>query len=313
MDFGKIKDVRNVDFALPPDYPATGRVLAAFSKNAAKDGAKGGGLLRVHVGCPIWQDDAMARKLCPPRTPKAKRLACYGSQFNALELNSTGYGLNRERVLQWCSEVPEDFRFCPKVPMDVTHGSNLDGVWQSFDRHCRDAEAFGKRLGILFLQFPEAFGPDRIGELDRLLATQAGRLPLAVEVRHAAWFRDEKTKNRLGDLLQARGVTAIITDTPGRRDVLHQSLTSATAFIRFNGHALGPQDFLRLEDWARRIKEWKDKGLRELYFFPHMDPKDQTVELAARFIKSLNGIAGLRLKEPRLRNDEDEAEPSLAL
>jgi uncharacterized protein YecE (DUF72 family) len=306
MDFGRIKDIRGVDFTLPQDPPATARALAAFSKS-------GGGPLRVHVGCPIWQDDAMARKLCPPRTPKAKRLACYGKQFNALELNSTGYGLSRERVLQWCAEVPEDFRFCPKVPMDVTHGSNLDGVWGKFDRHCGDAEAFGKRLGVLFLQFPEAFGPDRIEELDRLLATQAGRLPLAVEVRHAAWFRDEKTIGRLCDLLKTRGAAAIITDTPGRRDALHQCLTSATAFIRFNGHALGPQDFRRLDDWARRVGEWKDKGLRELYFFPHMDPKDQTVELAAHFVKSLNGIAGLKLKEPRLRREEDEGEPSLAL
>jgi uncharacterized protein YecE (DUF72 family) len=306
MDFGRIKDTRNVDFTLPSDPPATARALATVVNG-------GNGPMRVHVGCPIWQDDAMARKLCPPRTPKAKRLACYGKQFNALELNSTGYGLNRERVLQWCSEVPEHFRFCPKVPMDVTHGSNLDGVWQSFDRHCGDAEAFGKRLGILFLQFPETFGPDRIAELDRLLATQAGRLPLAVEVRHAAWFRDEKMKNRLGDVLEARGVASIITDTPGRRDVLHQRLASASAFIRFNGHDAGPLDFRRLEDWARRIGEWKDQGLRNLYFFPHMDPKDQTVDLAARFIKSLNGIAGLKLKEPRLRNEEEEEEPSLGL
>lgn len=300
MDFGRIKNAGNVDFSLPSDHPATFRVLA---KGA-------GGALRVHVGCPIWQEDAMARKLCPPGTPKSKRLACYGRQFNALELNSTGYGLARERVVKWSAEVSEEFRFCPKVPMDVTHGSNLDWVKDAFARHCEDAEAFGRRLGTLFLQFPELFGPDRFAELERLLATRKSGIPLAVEVRHAAWFRGGKWMDRLGDMLEAQGVTAILTDTAGRRDVLHQRLTTSTAFIRFNGQDM-KRDTRRLEQWAARIRTWMDLGLRELYFFNHMDPVDMTVELSAHFIRSLNAIAGLRLKEPILQ--EEIEEPSLGL
>jgi uncharacterized protein YecE (DUF72 family) len=300
MDFGRIKNAGNVDFTLPPDHPATARVLAKGD----------GGALRAYVGCPIWQDDAMARKLCPPRTPKTKRLACYGKQFNALELNSTGYGLARERVEKWSADVPDGFRFCPKVPMEVTHGSNLDWVKDSFARYCGDAEAFGKRLGMLFLQFPEQFGPDRFAELERLLATRKAGVPLAVEVRHAAWFREGEWRDRLFDMLEEQGVTGILSDTAGRRDALHQRLTTSTAFIRFNGQDM-ERDPRRLEEWAGRIRKWKDRGLRELYFFPHMDPKDMTVELSAYFIKSLNALAGLKLKEPRLI--EEIEEPSLGL
>ncbi|HKP95812.1 MAG TPA: DUF72 domain-containing protein [Fibrobacteria bacterium] len=303
MDFGKVKDTRNIDFTLPPDDPATAARLVQ---------GRSGGPLRVYVGCPVWQDDAMARKLCAPRTPKAKRLACYGRQFNALEVNSTGYGLVRERAAQWASETPEGFRFCPKVPMDVTHGANLDGVWQLFAAQCEAAQAFGDRLGLFFLQFPEQFGPARFGELERLLATQAGKLPLAVEVRHAGWFQDARWKNRLFDMLEAQGIASILTDTPGRRDALHQRLTTSTAFIRFNGHALGPEDYGRLDAWALRVKAWMALGLRELYLFPHLDPVDRTVELAAHFIASLNRAAGLNLKMPRIQQAEDE-EPSLAL
>jgi uncharacterized protein YecE (DUF72 family) len=302
MDFGRVKDDRNIDYALPPDDPANLRVRLGRDP----------GPLRAYVGLPVWQDDSIAGKLCPARTPKTKRLACYGRQFNAIELNSTGYGLARERVLQWASEVPEDFRFCPKVPMDVTHGPNLDVVWRLFAGHVEGAEAFGGRLGRLFLQFPDPFGPDRFAELDRLLAAQSARLPLAVEVRHAGWFRDGRIKNRLFDMLEARGVTAILTDTPGRRDVLHQRLTTSTAYIRFNGQALGERDFRRLDEWAGRIRDWKEQGLRELYFFLHMDPVGQAVDLAAHFIRSLNAVAGLKLREPRIREPEEE-EPSLAL
>ena len=135
MDFGKVSNSLDIDFTLPPDHPAT---AARLAKSAAEP--HGGGL-RAHVGCPVWQDDAMAGKLCPPGTPKSQRLAGYALQFNSLELNSTGYGLSAPKAAQWAAEVPDDFLFCPKVPMDVTHGPNLDGVWLKFalvaGTHCQ--------------------------------------------------------------------------------------------------------------------------------------------------------------------------------
>jgi uncharacterized protein YecE (DUF72 family) len=302
MEFGKVLDASGIDFTLPPDHPATARALAAASGDAAG--------LRIYAGCPVFQDDGIAAKLCPPRTPKAKRLACYGSQFNTLEVNSTGYGLVRRNVLNWASEVPGDFRFCPKVPRDVTHVPNLDVVWGPFASYCEDALAFGENLGPILLQFSEGFKPDRFADLERLLAAHAGKARFAVEVRHAAWFRGGLWIDRLCDMLQAYGVIPVITDVPAHRDMLHQRLTSSTAFIRMNGHALD-LDLRRVEDWAVRVGRWVEMGLRELYFFPHTDPVDHTVDLAAHFIRSLNRIAGLKLKEPRLRQEDEE--PKLAL
>lgn len=303
MEFGKVRDTRGIDFALPPDDPATAITIAK---------GKAEGPLRVHVGCPVWQDDAMARKLCPPGTPKPKRLACYAKQFNALELNTTGYAINARNIAAWTAEAPPGFRFCAKVPMDVTHGANLDGVWQRFADHCGTAKLFGDRLGFFFLQFPDLFGPNRFGELERLLDARAGDLPLAVELRHPGWYRDTRLKRKWLDALEARGVAAVITDAPGRRDVLHQRLTTSSAFIRFNGHALGAQDYARLDSWAIRIKQWMETGLRELYLFTHIDPPDRTVELSAHFIMALNQAAGLKLPVPRIRQEEGE-ELSLAL
>jgi uncharacterized protein YecE (DUF72 family) len=302
MDFGKIAQVGNIDFTLPPDDPATARTLAAA----------GPGNLSVYVGCPVWQDDGMARKLCPKGTPKSKRLACYARQFNALELNATGYALGSDLIGRWAAETPPEFRFCPKVPRDITLVPNLDGVWDLFAAHCAAMEAFGPRLGIFLLQFPESFRPVRFAELERFLASRTARLTLALEVRHSDWFRERKWRDRLFGLMEDQGVASVITDTPGRRDVLHQRLTTPTAFIRFNGHELGRGDFLRLESWADRIKRWADQGLREAYFFPHLDPVSDTVDLAAYFLKSLKITTGLDLKQPRLQ-PEDEEEPRLAL
>jgi uncharacterized protein YecE (DUF72 family) len=302
MEFGKVKDAASLDFTLPPDDPATAGVLA---------NGRGGSGMRVHVGCPVWQDDALARKLCPKGTPRSRRLACYARRFNAIELNGTGYGLDKERMRKWAGETPPGFLFNPKIPREVTHVPNLDGVRELFASHSEAAAALGDRLGLLFLQFHDSFGPSRYGELDRFLAAREGNLPLALEVRHPAWFRNAAWRERLFGMLQERGIAAIITDTPGNREVLHQRLTTSAAFIRFNG-AGGGHDFGRLESWAKRIDRWREQGLRDLYFFTHTDPVEETADLAAHFIKCLNRVCGLDIPEPRFQADEEE-EPRLAL
>ena len=57
---------------------------------------------------------------------------------------------------------------------------------------------------------------------------------------------------------------AVITDTAGRRDCVHQRLTTPFAFIRFVGNNLHPTDYSRMDDWVERIQEWFDQGLERV-------------------------------------------------
>jgi uncharacterized protein YecE (DUF72 family) len=301
MEFGKVADAHGIDFRLPADPHGNARSLPG----------RVSGPPHIHAGCPVWQDDALARKVCPPGTPKPKRLAAYARAFAATELNSTGYGLDPTRARAWASAVPAGFRFCPKFTRDVTLVPDLDAVHGIFARQCDDFTAFGDRLGAVLLQFPEAFGPSRFAQLERLLAAPRPAFPLAVEVRHEAWFRSAGWIDRLGALLETYGIAMVITDTPGRRDVIHMRLTAPWAFIRLNGFDGGNIDRPRLEAWAERIGAWMGKGLREAYFFPHADPVDLTADMAVHFLKTLKERAGLDLRIPRLYSDEEE--PRLAL
>jgi len=310
MDFGKLKNIQGIDLSLPPDDRANARVLAkpVLSKPDKGLPAIEKGLpatepfhFRAYVGLPVWQDDALAARLCTPGTPKAKRLACYARQFHDLELNSTGYGLDPAHARHWAGEVTPGFKFCPKVPRDVSHESDLDYVWDRYATHCESAFGLGSHLGPFLLQFPDTFGPSRFPELERFLAAQAARLPIALEVRQASWFRDQGAKAALLDMLEAYGVTSVLTDTPGRRDVLHQRLTTRTAYIRFNGVTPEAGDPERLERWAERIRAWRAGGLQTLYFFVHLERQDLAVELAARFIAMLNRVVGTSMPEPRLQ------------
>ncbi len=301
MEFGKVADVRGIDFRLPADHPSVARVLAS---------APAGGP-RIFSGCPVWQDDALARKVCPPGTPKAKRLSAYARQFETTELNSTGYALDPAQAREWAAAVPAGFRFCPKIPRDVSLARDLDAVQGIFARICADLAAFGDRLGAALLQFPEGFGPSRFPELERLLAIHAGAFPLALEVRHPAWFRNPDWTDRLAALLEKNRIAMVITDSPGRREVIHMRLTAPWAYVRWNGHDGSGTDLGRLDAWAERIGAWCGKGLREAYFFPQIDPVDRTADLAVHFLRGLKARTGLEVHIPHLYSDEEE--PRLAL
>lgn len=303
MEFGKVTDARGIDFRLPPDHASVARILDGAADASERP--------RVFSGCPVWQDDALARKVCPPGTPKSKRLAAYARQFATTELNSTGYGLNPDQAREWAAAVPAGFRFCPKIPRDITLARDLDAVHEAFAKHISDLAAFGDRLGAVFLQLPESFGPSRFAELERLLVAPRPGFPLAVEVRHQAWFRNAAWTDRLTALLESQKIAMVITDTPGRRDVIHMRLTASWAFVRLNGHDGSEMDLRRVDSWAERIGAWIGSGLREAYFFPHLDPVDGTADFTVRFLRGLKALTGLDLGIPRLFSDEEE--PRLAL
>jgi uncharacterized protein YecE (DUF72 family) len=89
-------------------------------------------------------------------------------------------------------------------------------------------------------------------------------------------------------MLESYGTGSVITDVAGRRDVLHNRLTLPKAFIRFTGNDLHPTDFTRLNEWLKRIEQWQQMGLQELYFFLHTPEKHLTAELANYFIEHYN-------------------------
>ena len=65
-------------------------------------------------------------------------------------------------------------------------------------------------------------------------------------------------------------------------------LTSSAAFIRFVGNGLHPTDFSRIDAWAERLADWKDQGLKKIYFFLHQHDEKDTPVLADYTIRKFN-------------------------
>src|SRR6185436_4308023 len=112
MEFGRVSEIASLNLSLPADHERSAAVLAK---------GRGGGRERLYVGCPIWNDAALARKLPAEGAPSSDKLALYAHSFNSVELNASGYGLEAGNAARWAALTPPGFLFCPKVPMEVSH------------------------------------------------------------------------------------------------------------------------------------------------------------------------------------------------
>ncbi|WP_045690330.1 DUF72 domain-containing protein [Hymenobacter sp. AT01-02] len=294
MDFGRLSDLRYVNFRLPPDHPETAGVLArALPAQPAPP--------RVYVGCPIWTNKAWLGSYFPAGIKDADYLHHYARQFNSIELNTTHYRIpDATTVRKWRDAVPAAFRFCPKFPQIISHDRalyNADDLTTSF---CRAIEGLGQNLGHAFLQLPPTFGPEHLPRLERYLLDFPDYVPLAVELRHPGWFSDHELLAAVSAMLEALGKTLVVSDVAGRRDVLHMRLTSPVAFIRLNGHGLVASDFQRADDWANRLASWLEAGLHTAYVFIHQKDIMHSPVWAQHFLGRLHALTGMGVQPPRI-------------
>lgn len=286
MEFGKVADPSLVDFTLPDDHPATRNILSAVLNPTP---------VQAYVGCAKWNKKDL--KGFYPKGTK-EELPYYSRQFNSIELNATFYGMpTAEQVLSWKEKTPDTFRFFPKITNTVTHFKRLLNVQESLELYCDAVSHFEEKLGMVFMQLHDNFGPKDFDRLQGVLEQFPKGIPLALEVRNALWFSDKVVFERYCSLLERLGITNIIVDTAGRRDMLHMRLTTPYAFIRYVG-ANHPSDIGRLDDWAQRLKIWQQQGLQHLYFFVHQNVEVESPLLATHFIKRINEELGLDLALP---------------
>jgi uncharacterized protein YecE (DUF72 family) len=294
MDFGKLSDISTVSFALPPDAVRTGSVLAKFQGQQPATP-------QIYIGCPIWTCKDWLGKLYPAGAKDKDFLHYYTRQFNTIELNTTHYRIpDADTIRRWKAASTPTFRFSPKFPQQISHDNALHGVESETLAFCEAIRGLDTHLGVSFLQLPPYFTPAQLPALAHFLEKFPKDIPLAVEFRHPDWFKDSVESIEAFALLENFGVSTVITDVAGRRDVLHQRLTTPTAFIRFVGNDLHPTDYTRIEEWASRLSKWIDQGLHAIYFFVHEPENTHSPELVLYLIRQLNRRLDLQLPEPRI-------------
>lgn len=277
MDFGRMPQVDGVDFSLPPDDPRLGTVLPGAPAP-----------LQVWTGCPVIAVHPGGQ----PRAKPAEPMRTYAGWFPALELNSSFYAVPAlGQVERWCAQVPPSFRFCVKVPRSISHGDPAE-----IPALVAAADAFGPLLGTLFLQLPPHVGPDDHAALQALVRRFPAHLPLAVELRHPGWFWRRRLIGRAFEWMRDRGLHAVITDTPGRRDVSHVSLTTPAVMLRLGTHGENASDLTRMAAWSERFAAWGALGLHTAWAFVHQPESAGLFELAQVFQRIADTKTGAAVK-----------------
>jgi uncharacterized protein YecE (DUF72 family) len=292
MEFGKVstENLSHMDFHHPPPDPRTWLRLRMHGEKRSQ--------LRVGIGCPVWNVKEWRGQVYPADSEAKDFLHHYSRQFNSIELNTTHYRIpDPQTIRKWRDTVPADFRFCPKLLQDVSHRRPLSAVSPQFREFLRSVSGLDEKLGISFLQLPPSFSPDGLGELRRFLQALPADFPIAVEVRHPAFFEDHMLIDPLYDILAKAGAHTVITDVAGRRDVLHSTLTSLKVMVRFIGNDLHPTDHVRIREWVNRLHSWIQLGLEQVEFFVH-EPEDRNgPAMVSEFTDLLNEECNLNVRK----------------
>jgi uncharacterized protein YecE (DUF72 family) len=259
---------------------------------------------RVYVGCAKWGRKEWLGKLYAAQTKEKQFLDQYLLHFNSIELNATHYKIMGPKAIdQWAARAGErDFLFCPKLYDHITHRGNLRFKGFLTQEFLRGIRHFGPHLGPVLIQFSDRFSPKRKEELYTFLGSLPPDLLFFVELRHPSWFNNSATRREWLDCLRHLHMGGVITDVAGRRDCCHMELTLPQSFIRFVGNDLHPSDYIRIDHWVSRIRDWLKDGLESLYMFMHSADETYSPELSGYLAEALNSTCGLQIPIPQWQN-----------
>lgn len=255
------------------------------------------------MGCAVWACKDWVGNFYPPRSQATRFLQLYGERMLSVEGNTTFYAVPTPNIVKtWVQRTPAEFRFCPKLPRNITHDGPLMSHLPAALSFLELMQGLGSRLGPIMVQLPPSYSPAAINDLASFLtAWPRQQAPIAVEVRHLDWFKAAAV-NQLTDLLERLGVGRILLDTrpvyaeesegdidpqlaSNRRKPkvpLQPIITTEFSIIRYISHPqlMRNQDYLA--EWVKQVNDWLIQGKR-VYFFVHCPMEIESPVIARYF------------------------------
>ncbi|MEU4578658.1 DUF72 domain-containing protein [Nonomuraea sp. NPDC023979] len=274
--------------------------------------------MRLHVGCAMWTHAPWQGRFLPHPLAQGERLRAYATWCNAVEGNTTFYATpSRSTVETWAAQTDPGFRFVVKLPKAITHERRLTGAQEELGAFLHAMEPLGPRVHALWVQVPGSFGPGDLGALAAFLRRLPAGLRPAVEVRHRAFFEDERAVGQLERVLAGAGAEWVPFDTttlfgsPPTSDAERDAWTKKPRVPR-RARALTDRPIVRYlgrddvdrtvagwQGWVGTVAGWLREG-RSPTVFVHTPDNAEALPLARRFHDEVRArVPGLEpLPEP---------------
>lgn len=187
----------------------------------------------------------------PENLARKDFLTYYSTVFNALELNSTFYGMPTAlRMQNFYDRTEGRLKFSIKLNRLLTH--EISSSWKDSALEFKNAMApllEHDSLSTVLVQFPESFHytPQNRFYLSALLKELAP-LPLVVEFRHVEWIKDSVFNG-----LESHNAGIVFCDMPQLKN-LPDGFSANTPFI-------GKNAYIRLH--GRNINGWYTSSNKE--------------------------------------------------
>jgi uncharacterized protein YecE (DUF72 family) len=144
-------------------------------------------------------------------------------------------------------------------------------------------QELGDKLGVMFIQLPPNYAPERFTDLTVFLtALSRQNVSIALEVRHLDWFKSPH-RERLNESLTKLGIGRVIldsrpiyeADTSGEVVIackkpqvpIDLTLTAPFTLIRYVSHPVRSANKIWLEGWAQQIQTWLQQDIQVSMFF----------------------------------------------
>lgn len=188
----------------------------------------------ILIGTSGYDHPELKGSFYPENLARKNFLEYYSTKFNALEINSTFYGLpTRERMNSFYERSQGRLKFSIKLTRTLTH--EIDRFWKT------QAEEFKNSLiplqeksalACVLVQFPESF--DYTTESRQYLAAllkELSPLSCVVEFRNRNWIRQS-----VFDGLKERNTGIVFCDMPQCASPFQNSSQIKTPFIGTNAY-----------------------------------------------------------------------------
>jgi uncharacterized protein YecE (DUF72 family) len=173
------------------------------------------------------------------------------SGYSFKEWKGTFYRLPKESVLlEWASQVPEEFSFSIKASQKITHYTRLKAESESMVQFLlKNTTVLGSRLGPLLFQLPPNLKKD-IPRLQNFLTYLPSDRRYTFEFRHESWWDED-----VFTVLRDRDIAMCVSESA---ELTCPVVCTATwGYLRLHKLDYSPD---ALSEWAKRVssQNWSE-------------------------------------------------------